>query len=199
MAADLRHFLTLLLVASSPAFAGAEWQAVEKVKTYAISGTTGPELYESIGFKGPLLNGKVRTIAHTDFKLTWSRNYVPQDGVCTLVSAVPKLTITYTLPKPARKLPAAIARNWETFFKGLSAHEKVHGEMIKTLVRDIEAATVGMSVADDPKCVKIREELKQRLTVLFQAYKQKTHDFDRTEMSDGGNVHQLILALVNGG
>jgi predicted secreted Zn-dependent protease len=71
--------------------------------------------------------------------------------------------------------------------------------MIRTLVRDIESATVGMSVADDPKCAKIRDELKQRLTTLFEAYKQRTHEFDRVEMSNGGNVHQLILALVDGG
>ena len=182
-----------------PGFAHAEWQAVEKVETYAIRGKTGIELYESIGARGPLLDGKRRTIAHTNFKLTWSRKYEPQaDGGCTLVSAVPKLTITYTLPKPAEKLSDANRKLWDRFFAGMRDHERVHGDMIKKLVKDIETATVGMSVAGDPECVKIRAELKQRLTVLFEAYKQQNREFDRVEMSDGGNVHQLILELVNG-
>src|SRR6187399_1253166 len=96
--------LFLLFAASllaSPA--RAEWKAVEKVETYAIAGQTGPELYASIGEAGPLL-GKGRVIAHTNFKLTWTRDYKPQGGACVLRSARPKLIITYTLPKPAAPL-----------------------------------------------------------------------------------------------
>lgn len=36
-----------------PAAALAEWQAVERVQTYAITGQSGPELYASIGARGP--------------------------------------------------------------------------------------------------------------------------------------------------
>ena len=54
-----------------------------------------------------------------------------------IVSAVPKLIITYTLPKPAEKLPAGIARNWEAFIAGIRAHEKVHGDLIRQMVKEI--------------------------------------------------------------
>lgn len=194
-----RLFLPVLILAPSTAIAHAEWQAVEVVKTYAIKGKTGPELYFSIGERGPLLGGKARVIAHTNFTLTWSRKYEPKDGACTLVSAVPKLTITYTLPKPAEKLPAAIARNWEAFITGIRAHEKVHGDLIRQMVKEIEVATIGMSVPSDPKCVKIRTELKTRLTKIYETYKQRNRDFEQKEMSNGGNVQRLILALANGG
>ena len=199
MKANMRCWLLVAFFTALPMVARAEWQAVEKVETYAIAGKTGIELYESIGERGPKIRGLVRAIAHTDFKLTWSRKYENQDGACVLVSARPNLTITYTLPKPAEKLPAASRRNWETFFIGMRDHEKVHGEMIKKLVKDIEAATVGMSVPGDPKCLKIRAELKKRLSELFVAHQQRNRDFDRVEMGDGGNIHQLILKLVNGG
>jgi predicted secreted Zn-dependent protease len=185
-------------VAASTA-ARAEWQVVEKVQTYAVSGKTGPELYASIGERGPMIRDGVRTIAHTNFTLTWSRKYEVQADACVLVSALPKLTITYTLPKPAKQLSGSVQKNWERFFAGIRDHEHVHGEIIRKLVKDIETATVGMTVPGDPKCVKIKDELKSRLSKLFAEYQQRNRDFEKTEMSTGGNIQQLILGLVNGG
>lgn len=188
-------------VASLPVVAHAEWQAVEKIEAYAISGKTGPELYASIGERGPKVGSLgVRTIAHTNFTLTWSRKYEPQpDGACTLVSARPNLTVTYMLPRPSQKLPPAIRTNWEAFYSGVQAHERVHGDMIKDMVREIETLSVGFSVPDDRDCGKVRTELTKRLAEISLAQRARSRDFDRVELSDGGNVHQLILALVNGG
>lgn len=184
------------ILAAQPA--AAEWKAVEEVDTYAISGRSGPELYASIGERGPKL-GITRAIAHTTFKLTWSRKYEPRGDACVLAEAKPKLVITYTLPKPSAELPAGVRRNWETFFNGVAAHERVHGDFIKQMVREIEAQSVGLTVEGDPGCTKIRAELTGRLAALSQAQRQKGRDFDRVEMSKGGNIHNLILALVNGG
>jgi predicted secreted Zn-dependent protease len=184
-------------LAFAPAAARAEWQAVEKVQTYAISGQSGIELYRSIGERGPQA-GIGRTIAYTDFKLTWQRDYQPRDGACTLVSARPKLVITYRLPEPSEKLPASTQKLWETFSAGVAAHEKVHGEFIVEMVKAIEAATIGLSVPGDPECRKIRAEMTKRLSALSLAQRRKSRDFDRVELSDGGAVHQLILNLVNG-
>ncbi|NTS31094.1 DUF922 domain-containing Zn-dependent protease [Phyllobacterium sp. BT25] len=182
-----------------PATANADWQAVEQVETYAIRGKSGAELYASIGERGPQLGGgKVRTIAHTNFKLTWRRNYQNQGTACTLVSAQPKLIITYTLPKPAEPLPPSVRAGWETFISGIETHERVHGDTIKEMVKAIEASTVGLSMPGDPKCQKIRSEMTSRLSALSLAQRQKSRDFDKDEMSEGGNVHRLILQLVNG-
>lgn len=192
-------FFTLL--ATGTIWAGsaqAEWQAIEKVKTYTVSGTTGPELYASIGQKGPQISKNRRTIAHTNFTLLWSRKYKTDDGNCTLVSAKPKLTITYTLPKPAQKLPPETAALWATFYAGIEKHEHIHGDYIKEMVQKIETATVGMSVANDPKCTKFKTELNKVLSELFQEQRQRGRDFDRSDMAQGGNIHQLILGLVNG-
>ena len=183
----------------APVAAQADWKPVEKVAPYAISGKTGPDLYASIGERGPKA-GIGRAIAFTDFKLTWSRDYQPQpDGACMLVSARPKLIVTYALPKPSQKLSEPVATNWKTFIDGVRRHERVHGEMIVAMVEEIEAFTVGLSVPDDPNCKKIRKRITERLAEISQAQRQKSRDFDRVELSDGGNVHQLILDLVNGG
>lgn len=183
----------------APAAAHADWKPVERVETYRVSGRTGIDLYRSIGENGPNV-GVGRAIAYTDFKLLWSRDYRPQpDGSCKLVTARPSLTITYRLPKVSGDLPAATQQAWKTFLEGIAAHEKVHGDIIVDMVRQIEAVSVGLSAPADPECKKVREALQSRLGPLSQEQRRKSRDFDREEMRDGGNVHRLILALVNGG
>jgi len=196
MKAGVRLCLLVACLASLPVVAHAQWQAVEQVKTYAIAGKSGAELYESIGARGPEVGSKVRAIAYTGFKLTWTRKYEPQQGACVLVSAQPKLTITYTLPKPAEQLPPTTRRSWESFIAGVYKHERVHGDMIKDMVKEIEAASVGLSAADDPDCRKIRADLMTRLSGISNKQRQRSRDFDKAELSDGGNLQQLVLGLV---
>lgn len=185
------------LIVMTPFAAQADGQVVEQVKTYAISGTTAPELYASIGERGPKA-GIGRAIAHTNFKLTWQRNYVPQGDACTLVSAKPRLIITYTLPKPAGRLPDGLKQRWDVFYEGVRRHELVHGQMIKDMVATIERTTIGLTVPGDPNCKKIRQEMIKPLSEASLAQRQQSSDFDRVELNDGGNVHRLILSFVNG-
>ena len=187
------------LAAAMPALAQAGWKPVERVEHYAVSGRSGIELYRSIGENGPVI-GVGRAIAYTDFKLLWSRDYRPQaDGSCKLVTARPNLTITYRLPKASENLPEPTRRAWQAFLAGITAHEKVHGDIIVDMVRQIEAVSVGLAAPADPGCKKVRAALQAKLGPLSQTQRQKSRDFDRDEMQNGGNVHQLIRALIEGG
>jgi predicted secreted Zn-dependent protease len=194
------RFLSLLVgcVALSPNVAQADWQAVENIQAYSVAGKTGAELYASIGERGPKVGNSGRAIAFTNFKLTWTRKYEPRGNACVLAVARPKLVITYVLPKPAERLPPPIARTWDTFISGVRQHELVHGDLIKDMVKKIETVSVGLSVANDPKCQKIRTELTARLGELSRAQRQQSRDFDQAELNSGGNIHQLVLALING-
>ena len=183
-----------LLVATS-----AIAKTIEQEKPYAITGTTGAEIYASIGRNGPEVGRSGgRVIAHTFFKLTWRRNYVPENGGCTLKSATPTLIITYTLPKPANPLPPAVQKRWDIFIDGLRRHEKVHGDHIKAMLAQIERTTIGVSVPNDPGCQKIRQEIQKPLSEASIVQRQQSRDFDRVEMGGGGAIQRLILELVNG-
>ena len=196
----VRMALCLMALAAGCAVAsGADWQPLEKVETYAVPGTTGPALYASIGERGPQVGGSGRAIAYTNFRLTWSRDYQPRDGGCTIASARPKLIITYTLPKAVDTLSGVTRRNWDVFIAGVREHEKVHGRIIEEMVRKIEAYSVGLTVADDPECRRIRKVLTERLTQLSLEQRQRSRDFDRDELGNNGNIQQLVLMLVNGG
>lgn len=174
------------------------WSPTEQVKTYPITGTSGIELYSSIGEHGPEVGRHVRAIAHTDFKLTWTRRYDPQpDGACVISVNRPRLIIIYTLPRPAKALSPELDGKWKPFIAGVRRHEEQHGEMIVSMVKAIEAYSVGLRVENDPKCAKIRTVLTTRLGELSRAQQQQRRDFDKLELSPGGNVHQLILKLVN--
>ncbi|MGO7947285.1 DUF922 domain-containing protein, partial [Rhizobium ruizarguesonis] len=76
--------------------------------------------------------------------------------------------------------------------------ERVHGETIKEMVKEIEATSIGLTVANDPDCKKIRIEMTRRLGEISQRQRKRGRDFDKIEMGDGGNIQQLILKLVNG-
>ncbi|RWX79388.1 DUF922 domain-containing protein [Neorhizobium lilium] len=194
----MRIFLLLGIAFVYPAAANAQWRYAEQVKTYSISGTSGIELYSSIGENGPKVGQHVRAVAHTDFKLTWSRNYVPQvDGGCSLVSARPNITITYVLPKPVTALAPELQKKWNVFLEGVRKHERVHAEQIKAMVAEIEKVSVGLTVPADPNCSKIRTELTSKLGEISRSRVKSSQDFDKIELSEGGNVHQLILNLVN--
>src|SRR5690606_13977416 len=108
------------------------------------------------------------------------------------------LTVTYRLPRVKGSIGPDLRRSWDRFAAGIEAHERVHGEMIVEMVEQIEAYATGLTVADDPECKKIRPVLQERLGELSQEQRRRSRDFDRDEMSEGGNVHQLVLSLVNG-
>lgn len=188
-----------LLTATIPAQADDQWKASETVKTYAISGTTGPALYAAIGEKGPLVGGKMRVIAHTTYVLTWDRKFDQSNNGCRIVSATPKLKITYTLPQPSAKLAAPVRENWARFIDGIRRHELVHGDHAKQITREIVQQSIGMFEANDPKCQKVRRNLINLIEGKVVEQKAMGRDFDRVEMGNGGNVQQLVLALVNGG
>lgn len=189
--------IALAVMACAPAY--ADWKPQERIEHYPVSGSTGIELYRSIGANGPRI-GAASVVAYTDFKLLWSRDYRNRpDGSCVLAAARPNLTITYRLPKASGSLPPETKRLWEIFVKGVTVHEKVHGDIIVDMVRAIEKTSVGLSAPNDPDCNKVRAELQSRLGPLSQEQRRRSREFDRLEMSDGGNVHRLILALVNGG
>jgi predicted secreted Zn-dependent protease len=193
----MKRLIILLPLLATPALA-ADWQPKEQVKTYAISGTTPIELYESIGANGPVIGGGRRTIAVTNWDLKWRRNYQPDGSACVLKSALPFLTITYSLPKPSAKVTGPAAAGWKKFSDGITAHEKVHGQDIIAMTEQIIADTVGLRIENDANCKLIRAEVLKRVQAAADDYKAKARAFDSIEMSDGGNVQRLILGLVNG-
>jgi predicted secreted Zn-dependent protease len=192
----LLSFSLSALLLSTPAF--ADWKPQESTKFYRVSGTTEPELYASIGERGPQMS-LGRTIAQTTFKLTWQRKYENQNGACVLARAVPRLLITYHLPKPANALPEPVKTHWTKFSAGVERHEKFHGVIITDMVRAIERETVGLRVENDPGCTRIKTEMTRRLAALSQAQRQRSREYDRVELGDGGPVHRLILEFVNRG
>ena len=167
------------------------------METYAVAGKSGAELYASIGERGPEV-GRGRTIAYTNFKLTCRGN---TSGRATPAFWRRRAEARHHLQAAEACWNSGLYRsgNWKTFIAGVNTHEKVHGDIIKDMVREIEAASVGLTVPGDPDCRKIRTEMTKRLSELSLAQRQQSRDFDQVEISDGGNIHRLILGLVNGG
>lgn len=186
--------LIALALTALPARA-LDWTATERTVHYAIDGSTGMALYRSIGANGPQVSLK-RAIALTEYELLWGRDYVPDGSACRLAEIRPFLTITYRLPRPRAALDGGTQAKWSTFIAGITAHEHVHGALMRGMVDDIIAQTSGLVIADDPGCRKIRAEVERRVIAAHARYKAKNRAFEQSEMAPGGNVQRLVLGLV---
>ena len=174
----------------------SNWPVTEQVKTYPVRGSDALALYRSIDDNGPKTSLGTRAIALTEFDLRWRRDYQPDGSACVLASARPFLTITTTLPKPAGRLTPDMAARWQPFIAGITAHEAVHGTMIRDLTAEIISRTVGTRMEDDAACKKIRPVILEKVKAAYAAHLASSRDFDRVEMGQGGNVEMLIRALV---
>ncbi len=175
-----------------------DWQPAERIETYRVEGATGIDLYRSIGARAPSA-GVGQAIAFTDFELLWSRDYQNRpDGSCVLATARPSLTIVYRWPQAPSGLAPDVAASWARFITGVERHERVHGDHVIEMTEKIQAFSTGLNAEADPTCDKVRAKLQAFLATMAAERLARARDFDRAEMSDGGNVHALILALVNG-
>lgn len=183
-------------ICSLPPALANDWPVNERVITYPVRGEDALTLYRSIEDSGPQTSLGTRAIALTEFKLLWRRDYRPDGTDCVLAAAMPQLSITTTLPKPAGKLSKELAARWKSFAKGITAHEAVHGTMIRELTAEIVTRTVGTRMENDKGCKKIRPAILEKVKASYAAHLARSREFDRVEMGPGGNVEQLIRALV---
>lgn len=188
--------LKVLLCAASLALGASAAMASEPpvtIKTYAISGSTGFQLYQSIADNGPNGGGHV---AHTDPKLTWKRLFDERGGDCYLVHARPQLSFVQVYPKPSGKLGPATKRVWDRFITAVRKHEDTHVRMFKEMVAQTEASLVGSVERNDRTCAKVKETVRARIDQAYQDYRQRSRDFDRTDLSPGGAIFIVREALL---
>jgi predicted secreted Zn-dependent protease len=192
MKISVRAFAAACLLMAMTAVGQADAAFTIKEKHFAVSGSTGLELYESIGRNGP-----GNAIAHTSYAMQWFKKFNEEGGGCRLLRARPVVTITYTLPKPSGKLAPVLRKRWDAFIVGVRKHEEEHGRMIREMIAQAETSIAGAYVADDLSCRKAKRAVLDRVEKIALTYKERSRAFDRVEQSNGGNVHRLILALVD--
>lgn len=177
--------------------AASAWadDAPVKIKTYAISGSTGAELYESIGENGPRDGNDRGSIAQTVMHLKWNRLFDERGGDCYLVHARPSLTITMILPKPDKKLSASMQASWQRFITGVRTHEDVHVQMIRELVSNTQQSVAGAMVKNDRSCGKVKAEVSRRINEATAAHKARSRAYDRDDFGSNGKLGRLVISF----
>jgi len=185
--------LACIALCAAPAIADETIVGKVMEKSYAVKGDTAYDLYLSIGENGPR-----GAIAHTDYSLTWKRLFDEEGGDCRLVSARPIFTTTYILPKATGKLKPPLDRLWRDFIAGVRKHEHQHGQMLQDMVKTTQQRIANARVENDKTCAKVKRVVSDIIDQERQTYRLRSHDFDRAELAEGGNLHRLILTFVNG-
>lgn len=176
---------------------GAPAQSAEvpiSEKTYPVRGSTALEIYRSIAENGPAGGAH---LAQTTFTLTWNRLFDERGGDCYLVHARPKLAITHSYPKPAGKLSPSLQRHWDKLIAATRRHEETHARMIKDMVAKAEAEMAGMMEKNDRSCAKIKKSVSARIDAAYQAHRDRSRAFDRSEMAQGGPMFIVLENFVN--
>jgi len=181
--------LATLALLPAPALS-RDWQPSERIETYAVTGTTGIDLYRSIGERAPSA-GVGQAIAFTDFELLWSRDYRPQpDGSCILASARPSLTIIYRWPVAPSGLAPDVAASWARFIAGVEKHERVHGDHVIEMTEKIQAFSTGLSAPADADCNKVRAKLQEFLAGMAAVAALEQHALDDRQGGEGAGIGQ---------
>ncbi len=119
------HGLAVCCLFLAPHVAFSKPKVSEGWKYFKVSGTTIPEITQSMNKKGPY-----GYWAFTDWYVKW-------DESCRL-----SVTIKYTMPKLAKrnKGPANVLKKWDAMVTKLKAHERNHGKNGISAAKEIEAA-----------------------------------------------------------
>lgn len=176
--------------------ASAAERVTIKTKYYAVSGSSGLQLYASMVKRGPKQGFTSRAIAQTAYTVNWNAEVKPSGGGCRVVSAVPQLSITYTYPKPAGPVSPALQKRWSRFMVGVRKHEEKHGRLAREMVDVAVRSVRGLKMANDPSCRKLRADIKRRARAIYDNYEARQEKFDAIEHKDGSNIDRLIGALV---
>lgn len=193
--AAIAAFAACMAITASSTAATAE-QIKIKSTTYGISGSNGIELYMSMQRRGPRHGFLSRAIAQTSYMVEWEAEVRAVGSTCHVVSATPKLDMTYTYPQPSGNLSPQVRKRWQRFMVGVKKHEERHGSLARQMVRAAEASVKGLRTQNDGSCRRTRAEIKRRANAVYATYEARQRSFDAQEHKDRGNIERLIRRLV---
>ena len=118
--------------------------------TYAILRKSGAESMPRSASAAPR-SADPRHRLH-QFQLTWTRKSERQAMPGSRFGAAEAHDHLH-VAEASQELPAPLAGNWN-FHRRRAHHESVHGDIIKDMVKKIEASTVGLTVPGDPSAAR---------------------------------------------
>jgi predicted secreted Zn-dependent protease len=176
--------------------ASAEVRVTEKTGSYVIAGRSGAALLDAMDRRGPKHGFLTRAIAQTRYSISWRIEWGETRKACRVKRLDGDLSITYTYPRIAGRLPRGLSGKWARFLAGVQKHEQMHGRLARQMARAAEKSVARLTVANDPGCRKARLAAKQRMSAVYADYEARQLSFDSKEHRGGGPVEDLIEALI---
>lgn len=168
-----------------------------KVTYYEITGETPRDMFLSMVKHGPKDGFRSRAIAQTQYHTDWSTTLSYTKGVCRVVRAEPRATITYIYPRRPAGMSPSVSGRWDRFMAGIVRHERQHGRYVREMLGEAKKSILGLKINGDEDCRRTRAEMKRRVSRIHDLYEAKQRAFDVREHRDGAKIDKLIKAFVN--
>lgn len=165
--------------------------------SYAIRGTTGIELLESMQKRGPRHGLLARAIAQTTYKVGWNIDMDFADGFCRVKKADAELSLKYVYPAPKDRLDKDTRRRWQRFMKGVVKHEEEHGRIARDMVGSAQKQVLKLATRGDRSCGRTRAAVQTTVKKVYAAYEARQVAFDEQEHGGGGRVERLVNDLLD--
>lgn len=131
--------ISLALLGLGSEQADARLRVTETTKYFAVSGTSVPELLDSL--RRAHSNFDAETHWDASVNHTWRRS----GKTCRMKSVDVALKLTVLLPKLATKVPPDVQVRWDKFLAGVIVHENGHVKLYKSTAEDLDRSLGALS------------------------------------------------------
>lgn len=172
-----RWVLCCLVLMSCNRASAADELAID---LYRIDGNSVRSIRSALDRQGPLGEDGKRYHGYTKWHVSWTFNYAPTGGSCTITSVGVDTDTVMTLPEVAdpHALPDSIKIKWDRYSAALKRHEDGHREFALAAARDVRQRLSRLRNAQG--CKALENEANRLAQAILSDVRARERDYDRS-------------------
>ncbi len=144
---------------------------------YAVTGTTLPELRQSIREKRPW-KASFDWDGMTDWQVRWQFSVTPTPGGCRCNNFSTSTSITVTLPRwvAPTNAPETVKQIWQKYWTALAHHEAGHAAIALAAAAEIQKRV--KEVGEGADCDFLKRKIKELAQGVVETHRKRDKDYD---------------------
>lgn len=168
-------FFSPLFLAASKAQGSVRWTT----NFYSVTGTTIPELRQSIREKRPWKERSPHD-ATTEWRLNWQYTVTPTASGCRCSSFTTQTAITITMPRWAAptNAPETTRTIWREYITALGRHEVGHGAIAVAAAAELDKRVQALGEAAE--CDELKRKIEALCPRVIEEFRARDKAYDET-------------------